>query len=143
MLHEREPHMMVNREDLIYKLKENRENHEAKYNDMCKGYKVLIAECNEDFQEKLIKALEEKEPHEVDHSILYRECFKTAVKPVDHFKDYDDTILMLEWIKEDLVSISLQQFKSWVGDEWPWYGAFEREGQLSVMKSTEYHRRFE
>lgn len=142
MLHEREPNMLVNRLELIDKVKENRAKHKDRYDTMCKGYKVLVAEANEEFQKKLAEELENKQPHAVDHSRLYNECFRHAGKPNEHLRDYDEVIEMLTWIKEEEVRISLSQFREWVRDQWGWYGAFIREGELPLAKSEEYCRRW-
>ena len=143
MLHnEREPNMPVNRKELIDKLKENRAAHKDRYDTMCLGYKVLVAEANDEFQHLLKKELEEKEPHEVDHGAVYRNAFKDVETPSQHLKDYDEVIEMMMWIKKEEVTISLSQFKMWVRDEWSWFGAFTREGELPLLKSMEYKARF-
>jgi len=142
MFHEAEPNMEVDRLELIERLKKNRANHKDQFDLMCKGYKVLVAEANEKFQELLKKELENKEPHEVSHSTVYSLAFKKVEKPTEHLSDYDEVIEMMEWTKGDSVRISLRQFKKWIRDEWSWYGGFIREGELPIASSGKYNRMF-
>jgi len=142
MLHEREPNMQVDRKNLIKKLEENRKKHKERYEQMCLGYKVLVAEANDEFQRLLAAELEEKEPHEVDHASVYREAFEDVDMPTQHLKDYDETIEMLSWMEDDKIRISLSQFRMWVRDEWNWIGAFMREGELPLANSSKYNSRF-
>ena len=142
MLHEREPNMMVDRKDLIEKLIENRDRHQERYEEMCKGYMVLVDDANEEFQALLKKEFETKEPQQVDHAALYRKAFKKATNPTEHLSDYNEPIEMLEWIEDDKIRISLSQFRQWVRDEWHWFSEFTREGELPLANSSEYNRKF-
>lgn len=140
MLHDREPNMEVSRLQLLAKLKENRDRHQHLYEEMCKGYTVLVEEANRNFQSMLKDAIENQQPQEVNHSKIYREAFKAAVRPTEHLSDYNESIEMLEWIKEDLVRISLSQFRKWVRDEWDWQEMFIREGEIPILNSVNYKR---
>lgn len=142
MLHEREPNMAVQRLQLLGKLKENRERHKNLYEEMCKGYMVLVEEANEVFQVMLKEEFEKKPPQDVDHTKIYRQAFQHAVRPREHLSDYDETIEMLEWLQEEVVRISLNQFRSWVRDEWDWQANFVQEGQLPILSSVKYTSKF-
>lgn len=142
MLHESDPNMLVDRQELIKKLKENRAKHKDRYDTMCKGYMVLVDDANEEFQRLLKQEFEKKAPEKVDHEALYHKAFRKASKPSEHLKDYDEAIEMLEWIEEDKVRISLSQFRRWVRDEWSWYDGFIREGELPIANSDMYASKF-
>lgn len=94
----------IKREDLIKKLKENRDAHAAIYKDALEGYFV-------DTAAKLITKQKEIENKKIITSIVIS-------VPKDHTEDYDRLIAMLEMSVDTELELNNLDFNRYVLDEW-------------------------
>lgn len=93
----------VKKEELIKKIKENKENHIKMYAIAVKAYKL--------------EALEqlEKLTDEVNDGSLNIQL--DLVTPVNNEKNYDDILQMFEWEIDEEVELSQNEFREYVQDE--------------------------
>lgn len=94
----------IKRDELIEKLKENRDSHAQLYKDAMEGYFV-------DTEKKLTKKLAELKAGKVLSSISFS-------IPRDHTKEYDRLIKMLEMSQDVELVLSSHEFNQYVLDEW-------------------------
>ena len=97
----------VKTEWLLEKVKENRENHRAAFEEAFEGYRQAA-----------IKALE-------TNLELFKQGKRTQLRwnesaPEDHTKDYDRTIEMLEASVDSEVELASDEFANFVQDDWHW-----------------------
>jgi len=105
------------REDLLERIKENRNKHEVNFKEAKENYRIAIVET-------LTQMLETaKENKKVPHVINLKQ-------PVHYLKDYDRTIKMLEMAQDDIIELSSSDFSRLVMDEWSWSRSFN-ENTLS------------
>jgi hypothetical protein len=97
----------VNKRDLLGKLKENRQNHEADYRTALEGYRETAIETLEEFLSK-VRGGQTVEP------------YLGLQVPESHLEDYDRAIQMLEWHTEDEIEMTMEQFAQYVQDDWDW-----------------------
>lgn len=102
----------VNKKNLLAKIRENREKHEAEYKEALAGYRVAVIE---ELTRKLAQAKENKD---VQHHV-------ESVRPTEHLKEYDRVITMLEMSVSEEIIITETQLSQYVLDEWNWQGAFK------------------
>ena len=101
----------VNKFELLNKLNDNLAMHKEDYEEMLIVYK-----------EQSIVALE------TSLTNFKADVFDFAVnprKPVNHVKDYQRAILMLEMSVEDEIELAERDFSELVMDEWQWKHEFE------------------
>lgn len=101
----------VNRNELLEKLKKNREKHRDIFLQAQEGYrKAVIAELDRMLEDakagKKIKRYIELE------------------EPIDQTDDYDRAIAMLEMCVDDVVEINNTEFACYVMDQWSWKEQF-------------------
>lgn len=110
----------VHREEFLNRLRINRDNHRAVFEDALEGYRNrLTAEL-----ERRVRDL--KRGRKVDQYIGLPE-------PEDHTDDYDRIIAMAEMSISDRVELSQDEFAMYVMDQWRW--------RQSFSDSTELYRR--
>ena len=101
----------VNVYNLLDKLESNLGKHKTEYDDMMIVYK-----------KQSIAALETS-------LINFKaDVFDFAVnprKPVEHIKDYQRAILMLQMSVEEIIELTEREFSELVMDEWQWKHEFE------------------
>lgn len=100
-------------EDLLAKLKENREKHTREFEELFVKYKGAAKEA-------LLKRVEEVDSWDEPENL----CFELEV-PENHTRDYDLAISMLEWSTEELTELDARTFRRYVLDEWEWRESFE------------------
>lgn len=101
----------VSKSELLKTLRENLEAHQAAYAEARDGYKdALIAEIE--------AALAKVKAGDLKYT------YSTLTVPVDHSKDYQRAISMLEYSVEDTVLLEERDFQQFVQDEWAWKEAF-------------------
>lgn len=97
----------MDRKALLTRIKANRENHYDLFRKAQEGYrKQAIKELDAMLEE----AREGKPIRRAVH----------LIEPQNHAGDYDQVIDMLECSVEETVTLSAQEFKCYVRDNWEW-----------------------
>jgi len=97
----------VDRNDLLKRIKENREQHRSVFEAALKGYRTKVIS-------------------ELDKSLADAKAgrnFRTFIalaEPVDQTKDYDRIIGMLEMSVDQTIDLTEDQFSQYVLDDWSW-----------------------
>ncbi len=101
----------VKKATLLEAIKKNRETHSGTFARAQEGYRVAAI--------KEIDAMlsEARTGGDIRRSV-------TIVQPVEHTKDYDRVIRMLEMSIADEVTVTETQFSQYVLDEWGWSREF-------------------
>jgi len=87
-------------------LKKNRDSHAKQAAEMREEYRIAFLKI---LRQKVSDLMEGKE---VDQKIQLDE-------PFDYLKLYDDILLMFEHTTSDTVSLTIDQYRQYVCDEWP------------------------
>jgi hypothetical protein len=97
----------VKRQELLIKVRANREAHRSLFLKAQEGYRKLVIE-------QLDKMLAEaRAGRRISRSI-------NLAEPTDHTGDYDRVIMMLEMSVDDTVVLSASEFDQYVRDRWAW-----------------------
>lgn len=99
------------RQDVIEKLKENREKHKTTYEEADANYRQVVVDA-------LRARADDIEGG--GKIVLYFDL----PKPEDHTEDYDEAISMLEWAQGETVELSQAEFRMYVLDKWRWEQSF-------------------
>ncbi len=97
----------IKKEELLTKIKKNRNIHEAEYNQAFEGYKKAVING---LEELIANAKAGKE-------------LKTSINlptPHNYTDRYDQIITMLEMSVEDVIEIDNSDFNKYVLDNWEW-----------------------
>jgi hypothetical protein len=97
----------VKREELLTKVRSNRDAHRELFLKAQEGYRKLIIE---ELDRMLADA---KAGRKISRSI-------NLAEPVDHTSDYDRVIMMLEMSVEDTIVLNASEFDQYVRDYWTW-----------------------
>lgn len=101
----------IQKDEALKALKSNRKSHRKIFEEAVEGFKNRAEEALSDtldrIQQGKIEAVQVFLP-----------------RPVDHSKDYDREIRMLELSVDDTVTLSQQDFASFVMDDWAWRREF-------------------
>jgi hypothetical protein len=97
----------LNKKELLAKVQANRATHAQ---EVAVAKELYAKKFVEEAQRVLTLAQEGKE---YIHNIK-------VVTPVDHVKEYDHVIAMLEMSVEDLIELTTSEFAQFVLDEWTW-----------------------
>lgn len=104
--------IQVDKQQLLDKLRENRENHINTYEEVLQAY-----------QEKCIKLLEEH--IERIRSGAVEKVNVSLPAPENHEDEYDRAISMVEWHQGDQLELDSFQFDNFIRDQWRWKQEFE------------------
>jgi hypothetical protein len=97
----------VKKTELLEKMRDNRDAHREAFLAALEGYRQhALRELNQ-----RVKALEEGRTPEITIDIL---------RPVDHTRDYDRVIGMLEMDVEEELTLSEMDYSQYVKDDWQW-----------------------
>jgi hypothetical protein len=97
----------VKREELLTKVRANRDAHRDLFLKAQEGYRKLVIE-------ELDKMLAEaKAGRRISRSI-------NLARPLDHTSDYDRVIMMLEMSVDDTIVLDANEFDQYVRDRWAW-----------------------
>lgn len=109
------------REDILGRLRTNRDAHKEAFDESMKGYYLEVEEQAKEVATKARKAAkdasESKDPKELTFYVRAR-------KPQDHTGDYDRVIDMLELAQQATVKLNEATFATYVRDEWDWKNEF-------------------
>jgi hypothetical protein len=103
--------IVVPKETLLAKLRENRDAHQAIFEEAVEGYKKRAVELLEGHIERIRKGSLERV-----HVVL--------PMPENHKDDYDRVIAMLEMDISNTVEIPEDDFTAYVMDDWAWKHGF-------------------
>lgn len=103
----------VNRDELVKRVQENRDNHRRIFEEALVGYKTAAIAA----LEQCIRQLQNNKIHGF-------QSVTTLPVPVDHTKDYDAVLDMLSMSEDENIEIGEDDFRSYVRDEWHWKGQF-------------------
>lgn len=103
----------VNKDELLTKLRENRENHRTVFEAALEGYRLQAVAT---LEEKLAALTAGRLP----------ELKLGLVIPQDHTKDYDRVIAMVQMHTSSTFRLSEYDFQSYVMDDWDWKRQFVR-----------------
>lgn len=104
----------VNKDDVLKKIRANREQHREKYALAMAKYTDIIRQRAEELVQGINAG---KELPELNHVF-------NPVRPRSYLNDYDTIIQMLEMSVKDQLEISKRQFQSYVMDDWDWKDLF-------------------
>ena len=109
------PDLKYPKDQLLEKLKANREKHAADFKVAMKEYyQATQAACKQ-----VLDMLESGK--EINHATV----LKNLTRPVDQTKHYDRIIEMLSFTSEDQIELSQEVFTQIVMDEWDWKSGYE------------------
>jgi len=97
----------VKREELLTKVRTNRDAHRTLFLKAQEGYRKLVIE---ELDWMLADA---KAGRSISRSI-------NLAEPVDHTADYDRILAMLEMSVDDTIMLDAQEFNQYVLDNWEW-----------------------
>lgn len=117
----------VKRDELLVKVRANREKHIAEYKEACEGYKAAATQKISEAAHELTGRIERLKEGQMISLMLI--SFDLEV-PQDHTDDYDQVIAMLEMSVDDVMTIRSDEFACYVMDNWQWRREWE------VTKST-------
>jgi len=100
----------VNKDDLIRRLKSNRDAHHAEYLEAVSVYKER---CIVEIERMLADARA---------GVIRRSL--TLPIPEEHTEDYDRAIDMLEWAQSDTIELTQAEFATLVRNQWGWLSSF-------------------
>src|SRR3954464_13823192 len=101
----------VYKDDLLERLRKNRETHRETFLKALEGYKRALEKA---FQERIAQLTQGRIPSQ---NIRLPE-------PEDHIRDYDRIITMVEMSVEDTVRLTQQEFAHYALDDWGWKDSF-------------------
>lgn len=103
----------VLKEDLLSKLKDNRENHRATFEMAIQVY-----------QDKVTELLETLITRAKDGKVIPQRALYDLPMPEDHTTDYDVAITMLEMDTREKFLLTQREFRRYVMDQWEWTDSF-------------------
>lgn len=101
----------VSKEELLEVLKTNKATHQSEYESAYEGYVVKASEALDKMKQDLLAGKK---------SGLYFDL----PEPQNYVEHYDLAIEMLEMDKNQLVTLSVGDFKQYVKDQWAWKEGF-------------------
>lgn len=108
----------VKRDELLMKVKTNREEH-----------RNLFLKAQEGYRKQVIKELDQMLADARDGKPIRRSV--NLAEPMDHTQDYDRVIAMLEMSVDLEIEIDSVEFDQYVLDNWDWK-------QLAMMTNLKY-----
>lgn len=100
----------VKKDDLLVKLKANREAHKAQFEEAAEGYRVKVIDV---LTERLEDARRGKLPQLIFNLPM----------PINQTAQYDRVIGMLQMTVEDVIELEEQDYQQYVLDQWGWSAA--------------------
>ena len=103
--------VLLSKEILLEKVRENYLAHRQKFEEAMDGYKVKVVGLLEEH----IQRIRDNAPEKV---------LIQLPMPEDHSSDYERVIEMLEWSKDTELELDEQEFATYVLDQWGWQEGF-------------------
>lgn len=101
----------VDRDRLLAVLRENKEQHIAMHAEAREGYIQKAMKALE------LRMLELRDAHVVSLDFKFR-------PPQNYEAEYDTAIQMMEWNENDQVTLTAEEFRCFVLDDWDWTSNF-------------------
>jgi len=136
----------VRREQLLAKLKENREKHAATYAENVRGYKARVAEKLQQAYEKAKQQLDKAYSNQQaklatldldDPDTYLRDSIELVPRvtvelpvPRNFTAAYDTAIAQTEWEARETVELTAAQFRCFVQDIWDWSADFIKVSKM-------------
>lgn len=122
------------RSDVLNAIRANYEAHKKNYADAFDGYKVEALEQITDKKKAILDAIDTL-GRRVAEAVLGKDkpvalqmssslALFTLTPPVDHSRDYEVVIKMLEFSVDDEIELEQDQFECYVMDRWDWADSF-------------------
>ena len=105
--------VIVDKVDLLQRLKENRQKHEENFKLAYEGYTQTL-------MEELEQKLAEVQAGRKNHRVNGQRLLILNIPPECHLDDYDEVIDMLEMADDKQIKLSQQQFRQYARDDWGW-----------------------
>jgi hypothetical protein len=115
----------VPKDDLLIRLKQNRDDHRAIFEEALTGYQ---AESEAELQQQL----------ELLRAGKRRDIRIIKVVPRDHTSDYNRAVAMIEMALGDTITLSERDFAQYVMDDWGWQGEFLSNSYGSGTASAKF-----
>jgi hypothetical protein len=109
----------ANKDDLLAKLKTNREKHITEHKSALAGWEQKVREARKELAGWLSDDFDEIDLDDERTDINEYQVL-VASKPSSHEDDYNVVIEMLEWHDEPTFKIERGQFRKYVQDKWDW-----------------------
>jgi hypothetical protein len=103
--------IVVEKSDLIERLKQNRDEHRA-----------IFERAQSVYREKVIEELDRALDDAKNGRKILR--FLNLPEPEDHTREFDTAIQMLEWDTSGTVELTRRDFARYVQNEWEWRASF-------------------
>lgn len=103
--------VLVNKDELLTKIKVNRDGHRAIFEEALEGYHLRVIELLEEAKQRALDNKRER----ITISIPY---------PEDHTDEYDTIISMLEMSLDEEIDLEAYDFQCYVLDKWVWKKQF-------------------
>ncbi len=103
----------VSKDDLLSTLQANRDEHEKEFTEADAAYRKVVAK---ELQRRLLL---------VESGAEFDLFFRDLVQPKSHVDDFDTAIEMLEWHRQSDITLSREEFKKYVRNEWDWLENFK------------------
>jgi hypothetical protein len=108
----------VKRQELLTKVRANRDAHRSLFLKAQEGYRKLVIE-------ELDKMLADAKANlPIQRSV-------SLTEPSDHTKDYDRVVTMLEMSVEETIALEARDFDQYVMDSWDW-------SRFALSTNTDY-----
>lgn len=119
------------REDLIARIKENRDKHAEDFRGALEGYYIELEEQLGEIAKAAKKAAKQAEQqNDPDETHFYVK----AQKPQEHTSAYDRVIDMLEMAQDAEIELVESDFARYVRDEWEWKDEFVASSEFYNAK---------
>lgn len=113
--------VLISKQKLLEKVKENRELHRTTFEEALQGWKYRVLE-------ELEKAISDAKKGRD-----FRTYFSLP-QPEDHTPEYDAVIDQIEWSEEGKIELTFHQFNQFVRDDWGWKQDFLANTSMYVSK---------
>ncbi len=99
---------------LIWKIKDNRTHHRDEFLSALEVCKLEVERDLRDFADGIKSGKKDSLKNYYSFEI-----------PVDHTGDYDQALAILEWEQGESVTLTAEEFKNYIQDEWNWTATFK------------------
>lgn len=115
--------VVISKEKLLKKIKENRESHRKTFEEAFEGWKNRVLE-------ELEKAM-----YDAKFGRDFRTYFNLP-QPEDHTPEYDAVIDQITWSEQDTIELDFHQFDQFVRDDWGWKQDFLSNTSMYMKLKT-------
>lgn len=117
--------IVVAKDALLKKLRENRDNHRKEFELALEGWRKTA-------DEEIARLYEEAKAGKL------KQAFLNLPRPEDHTKDYDRRIEMLEMDINQTVELEEQEYAQYVQDDWGWRRQWTASNTAYMAAATSY-----